>query len=431
MEQLKPVRRYPGNSTWIASYDLSAATDRLPIIFQKKIMSILFSDTVAQAWVDLLVGRPYELTRRFNGVPYNLHLKYAVGQPMGALSSWAMLALTHHVIVQIAAHYSGYKHKFTNYAILGDDMVIWDQTVASVYLSIMRDLGLEINLSKSIVSPNGTAFEFAKRVFINNIDVTPISFSEYSAAIESVSSLFSFVRKYSIPDHVVSRLLGLGYRNTFKSIRWRWYQFYQLIPTDFSHWLKEIHLIYGSSKPCATPAIPLKDLKAFLLSELLSLHKIFSTLISDIHSGFKECIPLKGSVTLLASGEFSKGPYGPMMFYEFLIKLFSAYSIPAIREAKSELAAITPWIKALKGKGMMSKMFGGAVVERFNLTASSMALLDAHKIRYNLPVNFLYQRTVTRKPNKPLNVYQMMVKMFNCYKFLGNINRDINMKKRQ
>lgn len=27
-------------------------------------------------------------------------VRYSVGQPMGALSSWAMLALTHHFIVQ-------------------------------------------------------------------------------------------------------------------------------------------------------------------------------------------------------------------------------------------------------------------------------------------------------------------------------------------
>lgn len=48
----------------------------------------------AQAWADLLVGRSYfckEVGR---------DLKYAVGQPMGALSSWAMLALTHHFIIQ-------------------------------------------------------------------------------------------------------------------------------------------------------------------------------------------------------------------------------------------------------------------------------------------------------------------------------------------
>jgi hypothetical protein len=35
-------------------------------------------------------------------------LKYSVGQPMGCLSSFNMLALTHHVIVQIAAIQAGF-----------------------------------------------------------------------------------------------------------------------------------------------------------------------------------------------------------------------------------------------------------------------------------------------------------------------------------
>jgi hypothetical protein len=35
-------------------------------------------------------------------------VRYEVGQPMGALSSWAMLALTHHFIVQFAARRCGY-----------------------------------------------------------------------------------------------------------------------------------------------------------------------------------------------------------------------------------------------------------------------------------------------------------------------------------
>jgi len=439
MNQLKPLGLYPGKGTWIASYDLSAATDRLPIAFQKKVMEVLFSDTVAQAWVDLLVGRTYELTRSFNGKPYNLHLKYAVGQPMGALSSWAMLALTHHIIVQIAAIKSGYKTRFTAYAILGDDMVVWDKDVAAMYLTIMKDLGLEINLSKSIVSPNGIAFEFAKRVFINGQDVSPISLTEYAAAINSVSSLFSFVRKYSIPKHVVSRLLGLGYRNTWKSIRWRWYQFYQLIPTDFNSWLHEIHLIYGSSDPKAVPSVPLKDLKAFLLGELLSLYKRFKTLRVDLETGilmdrwvhskiFSGPRPSKGLETLKTSNEFTKGLFGPLNYYSFLYELFKNFGVPALRTAKSEAAAIAPWINALKGKGMMSKMFRSEVVDRFNLSAASMALLDAHKIMHNLPVNFLYQRSVVRKPNKPLNVYQMMVKMFNTYRFLGKFNRDIKLK---
>lgn len=74
-------------------YDLSAATDRLPVKLQILLLQPYLGDR-ASAWANLLVGRDY-----FNS-SIGKSLRYAVGQPMGALSSWAMLALTHHFIVQ-------------------------------------------------------------------------------------------------------------------------------------------------------------------------------------------------------------------------------------------------------------------------------------------------------------------------------------------
>jgi len=79
-------------------YDLSAATDRLPIDIQVKILEAFFGPLVSQAWKSLLVDRDYVLK---TGGEVKL-LRYSVGQPMGALSSWAMLAVTHHLIVQLA-----------------------------------------------------------------------------------------------------------------------------------------------------------------------------------------------------------------------------------------------------------------------------------------------------------------------------------------
>jgi len=55
-----------------------------------------------------LVDRDYILDSKdpkFKGS--NGAYRYSVGQPMGCLSSWAMLALSHHLIVQIAAHRLG------------------------------------------------------------------------------------------------------------------------------------------------------------------------------------------------------------------------------------------------------------------------------------------------------------------------------------
>jgi len=42
----------------------------------------------------------------------------------------------------------------------------------------MEDLGVEINLSKSIVSPTKSVFEFAKRTVVNGINVSSISFQQ-------------------------------------------------------------------------------------------------------------------------------------------------------------------------------------------------------------------------------------------------------------
>jgi hypothetical protein len=67
-------------------YDLSAATDRLPIALQRVIISSIFNNSVANAWCNLLVGREYIL-RKCDHLPTTTAFKYSVGQPMGALSS--------------------------------------------------------------------------------------------------------------------------------------------------------------------------------------------------------------------------------------------------------------------------------------------------------------------------------------------------------
>lgn len=53
----------------------------------------------------LLVGRSYYAKNTKYDLDESVY--YSVGQPMGALTSWGMLALTHHAIVQWAAERSG------------------------------------------------------------------------------------------------------------------------------------------------------------------------------------------------------------------------------------------------------------------------------------------------------------------------------------
>jgi len=103
--------------------------------------------------------------------------RYAVGQPMGALSSWAMLAITHHFLVQLAARRAGKilpGSWYSQYELLGDDINIFEKEVAQSYLQVMDEIGVPINLSKSVVASNST-FEFAKVTGYKGIDVSAIS----------------------------------------------------------------------------------------------------------------------------------------------------------------------------------------------------------------------------------------------------------------
>jgi len=144
------------------SYDLSAATDRLPLALQRQVLQSL--GVQDDLWAGLL-----DFPWFYNKQP----VWYAVGQPMGAYSSWAMLALTHHVLVRVCAARSGLDPStFRDYAVLGDDIVISNDDVAAEYLRLMSYLGVGISLHKSLVSED--TLEFAKRLIRTESDLSPL-----------------------------------------------------------------------------------------------------------------------------------------------------------------------------------------------------------------------------------------------------------------
>jgi hypothetical protein len=178
------------------SFDISSATDRIPMEFYEAVLAPLWGDKIFQNWKSCLIDRSYMLRSR----PKQRHeetvvefLKYGAGQPMGALSSWASLAVIHHFIVALAASHVGFANQsFRDYIILGDDIVIANKEVAESYLEIMRDIGVEINLSKSLVSSVGV-MEFAKRVWYNG---------EIFSAIPPRDAFLAFRHPVMLPNFI-------------------------------------------------------------------------------------------------------------------------------------------------------------------------------------------------------------------------------------
>lgn len=207
--------------TALFSFDLSSATDRLPVIFQKALLSPVISIAGAEHWAYLLVGRAYLVpTRKEFGLRRGFapsEVKYAAGQPMGALSSWAMLALTHHCIVQwswyrVCKHLGRSWGWYDGYAILGDDVVIMGTKVAKEYVKIVRALGVNISEHKSLVSKSGLCLEFAKRTFLRGENVSAVPLLELQSSSHNLGMMIELVRKYSLTLGQYLSFLGFGYR---------------------------------------------------------------------------------------------------------------------------------------------------------------------------------------------------------------------------
>jgi len=73
------------------SFDLTAATDRLPAKLSAKVLAHFYGEGLASSWLDLLTDRDFSMNSK-NAQKYlssneSPRLRYAVGQPMGAYSS--------------------------------------------------------------------------------------------------------------------------------------------------------------------------------------------------------------------------------------------------------------------------------------------------------------------------------------------------------
>ncbi|XP_020524210.1 uncharacterized protein LOC110007450 [Amborella trichopoda] len=142
---------------------------------------------------------------------------FTTEQPPWRLSyycSWPLFALSHHWVVWMAAERVYPGKRFSDYAVLGDDVVIGDREVALEYKALLGDLGVTISESKSLISSPG-AFEFAKRFRVRHgtVDFSPVS-ARALLMSRMTLGLVTLRDKYKIQSfRTLMRLGGAGYRS--------------------------------------------------------------------------------------------------------------------------------------------------------------------------------------------------------------------------
>jgi hypothetical protein len=199
-----------GKRFW--SFDLSSATDMIPKQLYLPVLRKLIGVEAASAWMGLF-SRPFEMPKQYwtsAFIPY--WVKYTRGQPMGAYSSWAMLALVHHLLVSFANWRlgNGARMPYGKYLVLGDDITISDPDLALAYQKVCEDFEIPIGILKSHTDSN--ICNFANQVYqTTGENISPISLSEIFQA-HTLSSRLEFGRRLQRRGYI-----GEGYQDLFRS----------------------------------------------------------------------------------------------------------------------------------------------------------------------------------------------------------------------
>jgi hypothetical protein len=126
----------------IHSVDLSSATDHFPLQFQLDVLKQLNNHDPGWALILKLFESLSRSSWLYNGKEYH----WKKGQPMGLRPSFPAFGLSHGFLLH---HLSGGRDCF---AVLGDDVVIWDDTVHTAYRDVLDKWNVPISESKTISS---------------------------------------------------------------------------------------------------------------------------------------------------------------------------------------------------------------------------------------------------------------------------------------
>jgi len=167
--------------------DMSSATDRIPKQLYEEIGNIWRSG-LGTAWVGLF-DRDFTVSKSVKDHwhqedEFKSHVRYKVGQPMGALSSWPFMAFCHHVLVWYC--FGSKQAAKGNYHVLGDDVVIFNKDAYQRYLKMLDDLEVSYTNNFSAIG-----FEFAKRFFYKGKEITG-AYTSALWATRNTPELFTF-----------------------------------------------------------------------------------------------------------------------------------------------------------------------------------------------------------------------------------------------
>lgn len=131
----------------VYSIDLSGATDYFPLDLQMAILKKMFKHDLDS------VNLFYDLSRGYWKYKDRM-IRWTKGQPLGLYPSFGSFALAHGLLLFVL---NDFKH-MNAFFVLGDDVVILDETLYKRYISVLSELECPISYAKSLISNNLAEF---------------------------------------------------------------------------------------------------------------------------------------------------------------------------------------------------------------------------------------------------------------------------------
>jgi hypothetical protein len=192
------------------SADLSAATDSIPVEVQAEIVQQIAGAQFAMLWRCICCDRNFQVPNSTDTV------RYSTGQPMGILSSWAMLSVWHHIVCRTCLRYLDIERNADDpaYTVIGDDVCLNGTDIFKIYqefVGVVHGVGIskskgfhkETQTSNNPIPTLGdnyqTTAEFAKRIFYNGQEISVVPPNELFSAFDSATQFPALI------DSIVKR----------------------------------------------------------------------------------------------------------------------------------------------------------------------------------------------------------------------------------
>ena len=170
------------------AYDASSFTDRFPLEFQLAVLSGLRDIGLINQY-DMDVFRQGSASTYYDET-FQRVIKWKVGQPQGFGPSFAVAAYSHYSLVKTLEKELGLRDDVINFAVIGDDINIFDESLSIAYVKSMTSMGVDINMEKSISSDQLS--EMAGKLITKDMIVPSMKLKGGERSAEQLVNLLSF-----------------------------------------------------------------------------------------------------------------------------------------------------------------------------------------------------------------------------------------------